>query len=125
MSEQAPIDRPSLADLLLVPVDEPLPAESLEEREVLAKKKAGTKIKRWRLARLLGVGPLTAAYEAYLGDGEDGDHGTLKLLLGAVAKNERARGLFVRSAYAANRFRHSRVLEIRLDGTDPSGAPFI
>ncbi len=125
MSEQVPIDRPSLAELLVVPEDEPLPTESVEAREALAKKKVGTKIKGWRLARLLGVGPLTAAYEAYLGDNDAGDHGTLKLLIGEVAKNERARSLFLRSAYAANRFRHPRVLEIRLDGTDSHGAPFI
>jgi serine/threonine protein kinase len=125
MSDKVPRDRPSLADLLAIVPDAPLPPESSEERAVLAQKKVGTKIKGWRLVRLLGVGPITASYEAYLGDGDAGDHGTLKLMIGAVAANERARALFLRSAYAANRFRHPRVLEVRLDGTEPSGAPFI
>lgn len=125
MSEPVPIDRPSLENLLAIVPHEPLDSESQEERTALAEKKVGTTIKGWRLVRLLGVGPVTAAYEAYLGDGETGDHATVKLMIGVAAKNERARALFLRSAYAANRFRHPRVLEIRRDGTEPSGAPFI
>ena len=122
-----PPERPSLVSLRLsAPVlVEPIDPEPHEERTQLAKAREGTKAKGWRLHRLLGVGPVTAAYEAFFGDGDKGDHAVLKLLVGSVAKNERARGLFLRSAYAANRFRHQRVVGITLDGVDDEGTPFV
>jgi serine/threonine protein kinase len=130
MSDAPTTDRPSLLSLRLsapVPI-EPIEPEPHEERTKLAKSREGTKAKGWRLHRLLGVGPVTAAYEAFFGEdgpAESKDHAVLKLLVGGVAKNERARGLFLRSVYAANRFRHQRVVGITLDGVDEDGTPFV
>lgn len=101
------------------------PALSRKEREDLAQKRVGTSIKGWRLARLLGVGPVTAAYDTFRGPGDGGEHVVLKLMLGQVARHERARGTFLRGAYASNRFNHPRVLAVTTDGSDAEGAPFV
>jgi len=81
----------------------------------------GTKIRGWRLVRLLGVGPVSAAYEAYFGD-DDAEHAVLKL---CTVHEKDAQSLFLRAVYAANRFRHPRVVPITQDGTDERGAPFV
>ena len=101
------------------------PSLSRKEREDLAQKRVGTSIKGWRLARLLGVGPVTAAYDTFRGPGDGGEHVVLKLMLGQVSKHERARGTFLRGAYASNRFNHPRVLAVTTDGSDAEGAPFV
>jgi serine/threonine-protein kinase len=46
-------------------------------------------------------------------------------MIGNIAKHERARIMFVRGAYAANRFTHARVVPITADGTDGDGTPFV
>jgi serine/threonine protein kinase len=125
-----PTDRQSLvSQRLSAPIAvEPIDPEPHEERTKLARSREGTKALGWRLHRLLGVGPVSAAYEAFFGeDGppEQRDHAVVKLLVGSVAKNEQARALFLRSAYAANRFRHPRVVGIALDGVDDEGSSFV
>jgi len=123
---EAPIGPSSVSQRLsAMPFVEPLAAEPREVREKLARALVGTKIKGWRLARLLGVGPVSAAFEAFKGEGDAGEHATVKVLLGAAAKSERARTLFVRSAYAASRFRHPRVLAVLEDGLSADGVPFV
>ncbi len=72
--------------------------------------------------RLLGVGPVSAAYEVRSGDGDSGEHAVLKL---CTVADEEARSLFLRAVYAANRFRHPRVVPIVADGADDQGAPFV
>lgn len=104
---------------------EPVVVRPLEEREEAARKRVGSRIKGWRLLTLLGVGPLSAAYEAIHGEKDSGDRGVLRLLTGDLGKNERAKGQFLRAAYAANRFRHPRVIPIVADGVDDDHAPYI
>jgi len=79
----------------------------------------GTKIRGWRLVRLLGIGPVSAAYEVF---DEGGQHAVLKL---CTIPEKEAHNLFLRAVYAANRFHHPRVVPILQDGTDETGAPFV
>ncbi|WP_394829087.1 protein kinase domain-containing protein [Pendulispora albinea] len=74
------------------------------------------------MARLLGVGPVSAAYEVYSGDEGRGEHAVLKL---CTVEDKDAQRLFLRGVYAANRFRHPRVVPITQDGVDENGAPFV
>jgi serine/threonine-protein kinase len=106
--------------------DEP-PAQELpaNERKRLAEGKLNATLKGWRLVKLLGVGPVTAAYEAVRGAKDAKEHATLRLMIGNVAKHEGARSVFLRGAYAANRFNHSRVLPIVEDGVDEDSVPFV
>lgn len=104
---------------------EPIAPRPRHEREDLAKKRVGTRIKGWRLIKLLGVGPITDAYEAIHGEKDNGERGILKVLSRELAKSERAKGQFLRAAYAANRFRHPRVVPVVADGVDDDGAPYV
>jgi serine/threonine-protein kinase len=90
-----------------------------------AEQKVGLTLKGWRVQRLLGVGPVSAAYEATRGAHDGSSRGVLRLLLGALGKNERAKGQFVRAAYAGSRFQHPRVVAVIADGTDDEGEPFV
>jgi serine/threonine-protein kinase len=96
-----------------------------EERTKLAEQKVGLTLKGWRLGRLLGVGPVSAAYEATRGSQDGASRGVVRVLIGALGKNERAKSLFVRSAYAASRFQHPRVIAVTADGVDDEGTPFV
>ncbi len=122
LSDHSPL---SIRRLSSAQAEPTLPPMSRKEREELAQKRVGTSIKGWRLAHLLGVGPVTAAYDTFRGPGDGGEHVVLKLMLGNVAKHERARGMFLRGAYASNRFNHPRVLAVTTDGADSGGAPFV
>jgi len=106
------------------PMDAPPPSLPAEERARLANANVGMTVKGWRLARLLGVGPVTAAYEATRG-ANDGARAVLRLMIGTAAAHERSRAQFLRAAYSASRFQHPRVLPAIEDGTDASGAPFV
>jgi eukaryotic-like serine/threonine-protein kinase len=98
---------------------EPMPAaQTFAEREIAARARVNTQVRGWRLVRLLGVGPVSAAYEAVKGAKDAAERGTLKLMIGNIAKHEASRSVFVRAAYAANRFQHARVLSILEDGAD-------
>ena len=120
-------DEPSPLSLRLQSSDDsvPPPPRSREERALLAQKRVGTSIKGWRLTSLLGTGPLSAAYEAIRGVKDAKERAVLKLMVGNIAQHERARSIFLRACYAANRFNHARVLPIMEDGADPDGAPFV
>lgn len=120
-----PATSPLSVRLHIATPQQPLNLRPLVEREELAHRRVGTRIKGWRLLRLLGTGPLTAAYEAIHGEKDSGDRGVLRVLTGDLAKNERAKGQFLRASYAANRFRHPRVVPIVADGADDDGAPYI
>lgn len=96
-----------------------------EERLKLAQEKVGLTLKGWRLGRLLGVGPVSAAYEAVRGVQDGASKGVVRVIIGPIAKNERARSQFVRAAYAASRFQHPRVIAVSADGNDDTGAPFV
>jgi serine/threonine-protein kinase len=91
----------------------------------MAEEKVGLTLKGWRLGRLLGVGPVSAAYEATRGVQDGASRGVVRLVIGSLAKNERARSQFIRAAYAASRFQHPRVIAVSGDGTDDAGAPFV
>ncbi len=106
--------------------EEPIPVElSFAEREALSLARVNTQIRGWRLSRLLGVGPVSAAYEAVKGAKDAAERGTLRLMIGNVAKHERSKSLFLRAAYAANRFQHARVLSILEDGADGDGIAYV
>jgi serine/threonine-protein kinase len=111
-----------LAAALPPPAPEALPDDA---RAKLAAEKVGLTFKGWRLARLLGLGPVSAAYEATRGVQDGQSRGVVRLMVGSLAANERARSQFVRAAYAASRFQHARVLAVTADGTDDNGAPFV
>jgi serine/threonine protein kinase len=115
-------ERLSVASLPIAPTPPALP---VGERERVALESVGLTLKGWRLARLLGTGPVTAAYEATRGARDGAAQATVRLMIGNIAKHEQARSHFLRGAYAANRFHHPRVLPITADGTDASGAPFV
>ena len=105
---------------------EPLPRRaSQDERATMAQKNVGSTLRGWRLATLLGVGPVTAAYQAHRGTKDAKELAVIKLMIGSAATHERAKSLFLRASYAANRFNHARVLPILEDGTDEKGAPFV
>jgi serine/threonine-protein kinase len=123
--EMAEEEESPLSQRLTAPRSDPPPSLSPREREELAKKRVGTTIKGWRLARLLGIGAITAAYESFRGPTDGGEHVVLKLMLGRVATHERARSMFLRAAYASNRFNHPRVLAVLTDGTDADGNAFV
>jgi serine/threonine-protein kinase len=119
---EAPV---SIRKLASPPDEPPPPSMSRKEREEIAKKRVGATVKGWRLARLLGVGPICAAYESFRGADDSGEHVVLKLMVGNIAKHERARAMFLRGAYASNRFTHPRVVSVSGDGTDADGAPLV
>ena len=96
-----------------------------DERRRMAEQKVGLTLKGWRIQRLLGVGPASAAYEATRGSHDGSSRGVLRVLLGTLGKNERAKSQFVRAAYAASRFQHPRVVAVIADGTDDEGEPFV
>jgi serine/threonine protein kinase len=125
--ETSPTSGPSLLSESLSSVTPPPPPELMgpEERQRLAEEKVGLTLKGWRLGRLLGVGPISAAYEATRGVQDGATRGVLRVVIGSLAKNERARGQFIRAAYAASRFQHARVVPVSADGSDDSGAPFV
>jgi serine/threonine protein kinase len=118
---------PSLLTEKLSTAPPPPSPESIrpEERLRLAQAKVGLTLKGWRLGRLLGVGPISAAYEATRGAQDGISRGVVRVVLGSLAKNERARSQFIRAAYAGSRFHHPRVIAVSGDGTDDSGAPFV
>ena len=62
-----------------------------EEWVKIAHDKVGLTLKGWRFARLLGVGPVSAAYEATRGVHDGASRGVVRLMVGSLAKNERAR----------------------------------
>jgi serine/threonine protein kinase len=123
-------DRPSPHRLLrekLASQPPPPVSESIrpEERLRLAQQKLGLTLKGWRLGGLLGVGPISAAYDATRGVQDGASRGVVRIVIGSLAKNERARTQFIRAAYAASRFQHPRVIAVSGDGTDETGAPFV
>ncbi|MFO0679394.1 MAG: serine/threonine-protein kinase [Polyangiaceae bacterium] len=105
---------------------QPPPKElSLADRKTLAEARLNGTLKGWRIVRLLGVGPVSAAYEAVRGAKDATERGVARVMIGEIGSHERAKSHFLRSAYAANRFQHSRVLPILEDGTDGDGIPFV
>jgi serine/threonine protein kinase len=121
-SDASPLSRRLQAD---APAAPPPPARSPEERRALAEKRVNTQVKSWRLSKLLGAGPVSAAYDATRGTKDAAERAVVRLMIGNVAKHERARSLFLRGSYAANRFNHARVLPVMEDGTDADGTPFV
>ena len=123
--DDAPEAPVSIRRLSTAPDEPAPPSMSRKEREERAKKRVGSTLKGWRLARLLGVGPICAAYESFRGADDSGEHVVLRVMVGNLATHERARAMFLRGAYASNRFNHPRVVSVTADGTDPDGVPFV
>jgi serine/threonine protein kinase len=115
----------SIRSLATAPVEPTPPSMSARDREALAKKRVGSTMKGWRLARLLGTGPVCAAYESFRGADDSGEHVVLRVMVGNIATHERARAMLLRGAYASNRFNHPRVIPVIGDGTDEGGTPFV
>lgn len=120
-----PATSPLSVKLQVATPREPIVLRAAGEREETAKARVGTRIKGWRLLRVLGIGPISSAYEVIHGEKDSGDRGVLRLLTSDLGKNERAKGQFLRAAYAANRFRHPRVVPIVADGTNDDGTPYV
>ncbi len=118
----APVSIRSLATARAEPAP---PSMAPKEREALAKKRVGSTLKGWRLARLLGVGPVCAAYETFRGADDSGEHVVLRIMVGNIGAHQRARAMLLRGAYASNRFNHPRVVPVVADGTDGDGTPFV
>ncbi len=118
-------ESPLSVRLQVGPDSRALESESEGTRQALAESKVGSRLRGWRLVRLLGVGPVTAAYEAYRGQKDATEHAVVRLMIGTPGNDERARSLFLRASYAANRFDHSRVVHVKEDGTDEDGTPFV
>jgi serine/threonine-protein kinase len=104
---------------------EDLGGETVEERAALAEQHVGESLGGWRLLRVLGVGPVTAAYQVVRGEKDAKEQAVLRLMIGRASRDEVARGLFMRASYAANRFKHSRVVLVNADGVDQAGARFV
>ncbi len=126
MATEPPQPSPLGLQLTKAPKDEP-PLEQLpqDRRLEIARARVNTQVKAWRLTALLGAGPVTAAYEANRGSKDAHERAVLKVMIGDVARHGRARSLFLRGVYAANRFNHPRVLPVVEDGTDREGVPYI
>jgi serine/threonine protein kinase len=71
------------------------------------------------------MGPVSAAFEAVRGVKDAAERAVVRVMVGSAAGHERARSLFLRSAYAANRFNHPRVLPVLGDGLLESGAAYV
>lgn len=84
-----------------------------DERANEASARIGSDLKGWKLEKLLGLGPTSAAFEATTAEGE---RAVVRVADVSIARDERARGQFLRAAYAANRFHHPRVVPIAQDG---------
>ncbi len=122
--ESAPVPAPA-SGRLAAPAPETSMSLAPESRRVHdARKRIGTSLKGWRLAKLLGVGPATATYEARKGPGDAGERAVVRVLQGGAAKSERGESQFLRAAYAASRFTHPRVVPVTADGLDDDGVPF-
>lgn len=106
------------------PEEAPISLPSDGERYSAAKAKVGAHLKVYRLTKLLGLGPTTATYEGVKGPGDAGERVVVRMLFGDVAKSERAKSHFLRSAYAASRFSHPRTIPVVADGTDDDGAVY-
>ncbi len=103
----------------------PLGGQTHSQRVALAEERVGKSLGGWRLLRVLGVGPVTAAYEVVRGEKDAKERAVLRLMIGRASQDEVARGLFMRASYAANRFKHSRVVLTTADGVEEGGAPFV
>lgn len=107
------------------PIEDAPRVASEAERTTLAKKRLGITLKTGhRLTKLYGVGITTATYEATKGPGDAGERAVVRMLLGDVAKSERAKSHFLRAAYAASRFTHPRIVPVTADGLDEEGVPY-
>jgi serine/threonine protein kinase len=126
MSE-APEEESPLSKKLRAPGGAAAMSPDLPSAERLSRADAyvNTQVRGWRIVKLYGVGPITAAYEAYRGTKDATERATVRIMIGDLAFNERAKSHFLRSAYAANRFQHPRVLPILEDGTTSDGAPWV
>lgn len=124
-SEGSPETSPLSVKLRVDTPAEPILTQAQTVREEAARRRVGSRVKGWRLVKLLGVGPLSSAYEVIHGDKDSGERGVMRILTGEAARSERARSQFLRSAYAANRFRHPRVVPVTSDGADDDGVPYV
>lgn len=88
-----------------------------------ARRLVGHTLGSWKLVRVIGEGPLTVSFEAYRGSRDATERGVVRLLVSD--EGEEGKNVFVRSAYAASRFRHGRVLPILEDGRDAKDRPFV
>lgn len=123
--EKEPIEESPLSQRLgRAPEEAKIELASEGERTQLAKRRLGETLKGYRLAKLLGVGPTTATFEAVKGPGDAGEHVIVRMLIGDVAKSERARSHFLRAAYAPSRFAHPRTVPVTMDGVDEQGEPY-
>lgn len=107
-----------------VPTEATVSLASEGDRIRTAKRHIGETLKGYRLAKLYGVGTSTATFEAVKGPGDAGERVVIRILLGEVAKSERAKSHFLRAAYAASRFSHPRTVPVTSDGLDHEGTPF-
>src|SRR5580765_5924323 len=79
------------------------------EQQGTAVLETGTRLGKYTLERLIGVGSMGAVYEGHAGDGK---RFAIKVLTPALAAIPTARARFLREAKLASRVRHAHVVEV-------------
>lgn len=125
MPDESPDTKSPLSERLRVstptsPVFEPPDARQVRADAILGKSFGG-----WRFTRLLGIGPTSAAFEVTTGSDARGSRGVARVLVGPAGQHEAMRHHFLRGAYAANRFRHPRVVQVVADGETDEEETFV
>jgi eukaryotic-like serine/threonine-protein kinase len=95
---------------------------SVDERTRLAKTRLGTRVGKWRLDRLIGVGGMAAVFEAVH---TNGNRVAIKILHPDLAGFDEIRERFLSEGYVANRVSHPGVVTVRDEGTTEDGAVYL
>ncbi len=98
-------------------------SDDYAEIDELCHKRVGSSLAgKWRLDRVLGIGGMAAVYAA---SHRNGSTAALKVLHPQYAVEPQLRDRFLREAYIANLASHPGIVEIRDDGVDEAGSPFL
>jgi eukaryotic-like serine/threonine-protein kinase len=95
---------------------------SVDERTRLAKTRLGTRVGKWRLDRLIGIGGMAAVFEAVH---TNGNRVAIKILHPDLAGFDEIRERFLAEGYVANRVSHPGVVTVRDEGTTEDGAVYL
>jgi serine/threonine protein kinase len=87
-----------------------------------ANARVGMQARKWKLDSLLDVGGMAAVYIA---THRNGNRVAVKVLHRQYAKNEDARGRFMREGYAANKVGHPNAVTVMDDDQLDDGTPFL
>jgi serine/threonine protein kinase len=94
-----------------------------DELEAYCRKRVGATLQgKWQLDKMLGMGGMAAVYAA---SHRNGASAALKVLHPQYAAHSTIRERFLREAYIANKAGHEGAVQVRDDGIDENGAPFL